>query len=124
MTMPPSHHRLLLTGAAGGLGQALRGRLKANCQVLRLSDVADLGQPQAGEEIVTADLANADAVQAMMAAETWLTADEAMLAVRFVPHGGDEHPVGLESLEGCQLGGSLMGETVSDTERQPGEAGA
>jgi uronate dehydrogenase len=67
MTTPLSHHRLLLTGAAGGLGQALRGRLKANCQVLRLSDVADLGQPQAGEEIVTADLANADAVQAMMA---------------------------------------------------------
>jgi uronate dehydrogenase len=34
--------------------------------VLRLSDVADLGQPQAGEEIVTADLADASAVQAMM----------------------------------------------------------
>ena len=67
MTMPPSHHRLLLTGAAGGLGQALRGRLKANCQVLRLSDVVDMGAPQAGEEIVTADLADAKAVQAMMA---------------------------------------------------------
>jgi NAD(P)-dependent dehydrogenase (short-subunit alcohol dehydrogenase family) len=67
MTMPPSHHRLLLTGAAGGLGQALRGRLKANCQVLRLSDVADLGVAQAGEEIFTADLADAAAVQAMMA---------------------------------------------------------
>ena len=66
MTMPPSHHRLLLTGAAGGLGQALRGRLKANCHVLRLSDVADLGQPQAGEEIVTADLADAAAVHAML----------------------------------------------------------
>ena len=54
----------------------------------------------------------------------WLAADEAVLAVRFVPHGGDEYPVGLELLEGRQLGGSLMGETVSDTERQPGEAGA
>lgn len=67
MSMPPSHHRLLLTGAAGGLGQALRGRLKANCQVLRLSDVVDLGAPQAGEEVFTADLADAPAVQAMMA---------------------------------------------------------
>jgi nucleoside-diphosphate-sugar epimerase len=32
------HSTLLLTGAAGGLGQALRPRLKANCDVLRLSD--------------------------------------------------------------------------------------
>ena len=33
------HEKLLLTGAAGGLGKALRERLKANCSVLRLSDV-------------------------------------------------------------------------------------
>ena len=33
-----SHNRILLTGAAGGLGQALRPRLKANCKVLRCSD--------------------------------------------------------------------------------------
>jgi len=33
----------------------LRGRLKANCQVLRLSDVVNLGAPQAGEEVFTAD---------------------------------------------------------------------
>ena len=32
------HNKLLLTGAAGGLGKALRERLKANCTVLRLSD--------------------------------------------------------------------------------------
>ena len=33
-------HRILLTGAAGGLGQALRPRLASNCSVLRLSDIA------------------------------------------------------------------------------------
>jgi uronate dehydrogenase len=62
-----THHRLLLTGAAGGLGQALRSRLTANCDVLRLSDKSAIGEAQAGEEIVLADLANAAEVDAMVA---------------------------------------------------------
>ena len=60
------HHRLLLTGAAGALGQVLRGKLKADCQVLRLSDLADLGAAGPGEEIVQANLADAAAVLAMV----------------------------------------------------------
>ncbi|WP_114972470.1 NAD-dependent epimerase/dehydratase family protein [Rhodoferax ferrireducens] len=60
------HQKLLLTGAAGGLGQALRERLKANCDVLRLSDRAGLGEAGAQEEVVLADLADADAVSAMV----------------------------------------------------------
>ena len=59
-----THHRLLLTGAAGGLGQALRERLKSNCSVLRLSDRTDLGAVGAHEEIALADLADAAAVDA------------------------------------------------------------
>ena len=59
------HEKLLLTGAAGGLGQALRERLKANCQVLRLSDRADVGAAGPGEEVVLADLADAAAVDAI-----------------------------------------------------------
>jgi uronate dehydrogenase len=62
-----NHHRLLLTGAAGGLGKALRERLKANCEVLRLSDVAAFGEAAEGEEVVLADLADAAAVDAMVA---------------------------------------------------------
>ena len=62
-----THERLLLTGAAGGLGRALRDRLKRNCEVLRLSDKADLGAARPGEEIVMADLASADDVDAMVA---------------------------------------------------------
>ncbi|MGE3346525.1 MAG: NAD-dependent epimerase/dehydratase family protein [Ramlibacter sp.] len=62
----PFHNTLLMTGAAGGLGQALRGRLKANCAVLRLSDRAPLGEAGANEEIVLADLADAAAVNAMV----------------------------------------------------------
>ncbi len=59
-----THHRLLMTGAAGGLGRALREPLKANCDVLRLSDRAGLGEPGAQEEIAVADLADAAAVDA------------------------------------------------------------
>ena len=61
-----NHRKILLTGAAGGLGQALRQRLKANCEVLRLSDRASLGAAAADEEIVLADLADAAAVSAMV----------------------------------------------------------
>ena len=61
-----SHNRLLLTGAAGGLGQALRTRLKANCTVLRLSDRQELGAVGAGEEVLLAELADSAAVSAMV----------------------------------------------------------
>ena len=61
-----SHNRILMTGAAGGLGQAMRGRLKANCKVLRLSDRQAFGEPLGAEEIMLADLADADAVMTMM----------------------------------------------------------
>jgi uronate dehydrogenase len=48
---PLRFSRLLLTGAAGGLGKELRPRLKAYCDTLRLSDIADLGNAAAGEEL-------------------------------------------------------------------------
>ena len=60
------HQKLLLTGAAGGLGQALRERLKANCDVLRLSDRVSFGAAAEHEEVVLADLSDADAVSAMV----------------------------------------------------------
>jgi uronate dehydrogenase len=66
-TEPPRRfHRLLLTGAAGGLGRELRRRLIAHCAVLRLSDVADLGAAGSGEEVRQADLADAGAVLALL----------------------------------------------------------
>lgn len=49
---PLRFKRLLLTGAAGGLGQVLRPRLKARCDILRVSDIADLGSAQPGEELM------------------------------------------------------------------------
>jgi uronate dehydrogenase len=63
-----THSTILMTGAAGGLGLAMRSRLQANCDVLRLSDRestrATLGTAQPGEEIALADLARADEVEA------------------------------------------------------------
>jgi uronate dehydrogenase len=60
------HERLLLTGAAGALGQALRERLRANCRVLRLSDRQAFGPARDGEEVVLADLADAGAMQSLL----------------------------------------------------------
>ncbi|MEY2688593.1 MAG: hypothetical protein RL375_2791 [Pseudomonadota bacterium] len=61
------YRRLLLTGAAGGLGRELRQRLKPHCEALRLSDIADLGRPAEGEELVPAQLGDAAAVTALLA---------------------------------------------------------
>ncbi|WP_342128789.1 NAD-dependent epimerase/dehydratase family protein [Hydrogenophaga sp. OTU3427] len=61
------HDKLLLTGAAGALGKALRTRLKANCKVLRLSDLNDVGAAEDGEEVMQADLGDAQAVDRAVA---------------------------------------------------------
>jgi uronate dehydrogenase len=60
-------NRLLLTGAAGGLGKVLRQRLKPFCATLRLSDIADLGIAESQEELVRCDLADAKMVDALLA---------------------------------------------------------
>jgi uronate dehydrogenase len=58
--------RLLLTGAAGNLGRELRPRLKAYCDVLRLSHRSDLGAAGAGEEVMTASLEDKAQVLALL----------------------------------------------------------
>ena len=58
--------RLLLTGAAGGLGRVLRPRLKAYCDTLRLSDIADLGAAAAGEELRPVRLEDKAAMGALL----------------------------------------------------------
>jgi len=59
--------RILLTGAAGGLGRVLRERLRRYAGVLRVSDTAPLGEPREGEEAIVCDLADAVAVDALVA---------------------------------------------------------
>ena len=59
--------RLLLTGAAGGLGRELRRRLKPHCDQLRLSDINDLGPAAEGEDPVPARLEDAAEMLALLA---------------------------------------------------------
>ena len=64
---PPRFERLLLTGAAGGLGRVLRPRLKRLCRVLRASDISAMDAAGAGEEVVVAPLQDGAAVDALVA---------------------------------------------------------
>jgi uronate dehydrogenase len=59
-------HRLLLTGAAGGLGQVLRQTLKPFARVLRLSDIQPLGDAATGEECSVCNLVDKAAVNALL----------------------------------------------------------
>ena len=68
MTTTPAilYPRLLLTGAAGGLGRVLRPRLKAHCQTLRVSDISTLEAAKTGEEVMPVALQDAQAVDALL----------------------------------------------------------
>jgi len=63
----PVFARLLLTGAAGALGRVLRPRLRRLCRVLRASDVAAMDPAGEGEEVVTAALEDAAAIERLVA---------------------------------------------------------
>jgi len=58
--------RVLLTGAAGGIGRRMRQTLAGAYPVLRVSDLADLGDAGAGEEVVTGDLCKAEDLARMV----------------------------------------------------------
>jgi uronate dehydrogenase len=59
--------RVLLTGAAGGLGKVLRPRLRPRCTLLRVSDLAAMDPAAgAGEEVVQAPLEDRAAVNALL----------------------------------------------------------
>lgn len=58
--------RILMTGAAGGLGKVLRDRIKPWAEIVRLSDIADMGEARPGEELVQCDLSDKAAVMKLM----------------------------------------------------------
>lgn len=64
--MPIKINRLLLTGAAGGLGKVLRSRLAGMTNILRVSDVADLGHAAAHEETMQCDLGDYEGVLTLL----------------------------------------------------------
>jgi uronate dehydrogenase len=66
MTEERRFSRLLLTGAAGGLGRVLREGLKPFAERLRVSDRAEMAPAEHGEEVVACDLADRAAVLALV----------------------------------------------------------
>lgn len=58
--------RLLITGAAGGLGNEMRTRLKHLAPILRLSDIGDLGEAAENEELMPCDLGDKAAVEELV----------------------------------------------------------
>jgi uronate dehydrogenase len=67
MTSQNKFRRLLLTGAAGGLGQVLRKGLAPYAQQLRSSDKVDPGPAYQDEEVVVCDLADKEGVHRLVA---------------------------------------------------------
>lgn len=65
-TAAPMFDRLLLTGAAGGLGRQLRPRLRMRCRQLRLSDAAPMDAAGPGEEVIVAPLQDKAATMALL----------------------------------------------------------
>jgi uronate dehydrogenase len=60
-------HRVLITGAGGGIGRSLRETLRGIYPVLRLSDHVPLSSAQPGEEVDCAELADLAAVERIVA---------------------------------------------------------
>ncbi|QDY71496.1 NAD-dependent epimerase/dehydratase family protein [Qingshengfaniella alkalisoli] len=58
--------RLLITGAAGGLGSVMRTKLAHLADTVRLSDVADMGTSASNEELVECDLSDEQAVNELV----------------------------------------------------------
>jgi uronate dehydrogenase len=58
---------ILITGAAGQIGRALRAGLRGRYPLIRLADVAPLGAAEAGEDICATDIRDMAAVERAMA---------------------------------------------------------
>src|SRR5437868_13583412 len=61
-------HRVLITGAGGGIGRSLRETLRGNYPVLRLSDRVPIAPARDKEELDQTDIADMGAVEKMVAA--------------------------------------------------------
>ena len=60
-------HRVLITGAAGDIGSRLRQSLRGVYPILRLSDIAPLGEAAPGEELDRTDITDPAACEQMCA---------------------------------------------------------
>jgi uronate dehydrogenase len=65
--MNPQNHRVLLLGAAGGIGSAIREGLAGRYGLMRLADIAPLSPAGQGEQIAQADLLDIPSLVVAMA---------------------------------------------------------
>jgi len=62
----PNTDRVLITGAAGAIGTALRDGLRANWRHLRLTDVRPMQNLTNNEQAIVSDISDRSAIEAMM----------------------------------------------------------
>src|ERR1700761_5195890 len=62
----PETDRVLITGAAGAIGTALRSGLRGNWRHLRLTDIKPLQDLANNEEAIVTDIADRSAIEGMM----------------------------------------------------------
>jgi uronate dehydrogenase len=62
----PATDRVLITGAAGAIGTALRDGLRADWRHLRLTDIRPIQNVTSNEEAIVADVTDRPAIEAMM----------------------------------------------------------
>src|SRR4029079_7141942 len=62
----PDTDTVLITGAAGAIGTALRNGLRADWRHLRLTDSRPIADPAPNEECIVADVADRAAIERMM----------------------------------------------------------
>ncbi|GEP57984.1 hypothetical protein [Reyranella soli] len=62
----PKTDRVLITGAAGAIGTALRAGLRSHWRHLRLTDIRPVKDPGNNEELVVADVTDRPAVETML----------------------------------------------------------
>jgi uronate dehydrogenase len=87
--------RVLITGAAGQIGSALRHGLRGCYPLIRLLDIAPLGATETGEEIVGADIRDAAAI------ENAMTGIDCVVHLAGVPEEAAWDKVLPLNIEGC-----------------------
>ena len=60
-------NRILITGAAGKIGNALRQGLRGSYSLIRIADIASLGSSAAGEELAKTDIRDLAVLEHAMA---------------------------------------------------------
>ena len=61
-----TNKRILITGAAGQIGDAVRKGLRGSYPLIRVADIAPLGEAESGEEIHAADIRDIAAMEKVM----------------------------------------------------------